>query len=293
MSHKRFPPLGGHILVPVSSIQQALAGLSLYTPSRRRGLLLRSAAERWVRLLGPRALPGRRVSITTMPIAGGWDGLEALLRREVGPFDAVAVHFRRRPHRPGAAILLLSHDRPLAFVKIGPDSGIENEQRVLALMDRSGRPPAFEAPLPLGLHTIGETRVAAMTVIPHSHHRPMARPPLAEVIEDVQHSLRHLPRPNTIPPHWQPMHGDLSPWNLRIDSAGRVILFDWEEAGFGPPGADEVYYAITSAALGFPRRAVAGAGDEAMGFWQTRLEQPKPNRLRKAMLGELRRLERR
>ena len=89
------------------------------------------------------------------------------------------------------------------------------------------------------------------------------------------------------------MHGDLSPWNLRMDSAGRSVLFDWEEAGFGPPGADEVYYTVTSAAVGLPRRTVTGPTGEPVAFWQTRFEKQGASRLREAVLRELSRLDRR
>lgn len=39
-----------------------------------------------------------------------------------------------------------------------------------------------------------------------------------------------------------PMHGDLTPWNLRVDRRGRGVLFDWEHAGYGPVDADLVRY---------------------------------------------------
>jgi len=225
-----------------------------------------------------------------IPIVEGWDRIEELLRRELGPFDAFAVHTRRRPHRPGAAVLLLLDGSPAAFVKVGLDSSIEHEHRVLTHLAGPGKPMAFEAPQPLGFFTVGEIRVAAMTVLPHHRHQPMVRPPLTTIIDDVQHALQQLPRPKDVPSHWVPMHGDLSPWNLRMDSTGHVILFDWEEAAFAPPRADEVYYAVTSAWLGFGRRTVAGPVTEAVSFWQARLEEHEPNRLRTALLHELSRL---
>lgn len=292
MRYKRFPPWVGHVFVPTSSTREALAGLSLYTPSRRRGLILRSSAEWMVRRFGPASLPGRAGDAPLISTVEGYDEVEELLHREVGIFDALAVHTRRLPHRPGAALLLLRDGDPVAFAKIGPDPSIEHESRVLLKLDRSGGPLVFEAPESLGIYSIGEIRVAVMTVLLHGSHRPVARPPLADVVADVQRALQHLPRPADAPGDWVPMHGDLSPWNLRADSAGRVVLFDWEEAGFGPPGADEVYYTAASAALGFPRPTVPGSANEAVRFWQTRLDVPGASKLRQSMLRELSRLER-
>jgi hypothetical protein len=291
VSYIRFPPLVGHIYVPTASTRAALAGLGLYTPCRRRGLILQSSAEWIVKQFGPAALPGRRAHAVPLSEVGDWDQIEGLLHDKLGAFDALAVHTRRLPHRPGAAMVLLLQGDPVAFVKIGTDSGIEHEHRVLSQLDRPGSSPAFEAPAPLGFHTIGETRVAVMTVLLNGRHRPIARPPLAAVVDGVQRALRHLVRPSGLPPHWLPMHGDLSPWNLRTDSAGRSVLFDWEEAGFGPPGADEVYYTATSAAVGLPRRVVAGATGEPVAFWQARFEKQGASRLRQAVLRELSRLD--
>ena len=292
MNYKRFPPWRGYIWVPMSSTDHALAGLSLYTPSRRRGLLLRFGAETLVRWFGPGWLPGNKTDSLPPSVDGGWEQIEALLQQQLGPFEAVAIHTRRRPHRPGATLLLLAGTHPVAFVKIGQDPGIKNEYQVLAHMDRSGPRTIFEAPLPLGLYELGENWVAAMTVLPHHRHRPMPRAPLAEVAADVRRTLRQLPRPEGTPAHWVPVHGDLSPWNLRVDADGRVILFDWEEAGFGPPGSDEVYYAITSVVLGLGRPAVVEATPEAVQLWRSRLEaRPIPGRLRRVLQRELLRLE--
>ena len=59
-----------------------------------------------------------------------------------------------------------------------------------------------------------------------------------------------LPRSDDIPAHWRTMHGDFVPWNLREDAGGRLWLLDWEDAGWGPPLADFVRYAVAYHALG-------------------------------------------
>jgi aminoglycoside phosphotransferase (APT) family kinase protein len=75
------------------------------------------------------------------------------------------------------------------------------------------------------------------------------------------------------------MHGDLTPWNLRQLGDGRLVLFDWEEAGWGPPGADEVLYRATASVL---RREPPGrlAAGEAAEFWQDRIRRKSGRRER-------------
>jgi aminoglycoside phosphotransferase (APT) family kinase protein len=62
------------------------------------------------------------------------------------------------------------------------------------------------------------------------------------------------------------MHGDLTPWNLRELPDGRLILFDWEDAAWGPPHADMVLYRCTDAAVRKRYRGVPDAG-EAARYW--------------------------
>lgn len=56
---------------------------------------------------------------------------------------------------------------------------------------------------------------------------------------------RVLPRPEETLENWLPLHGDLTPWNLRVDRRGRLWLIDWEFARWGPPLADLLRYAVT------------------------------------------------
>ena len=70
------------------------------------------------------------------------------------------------------------------------------------------------------------------------------------------------------------MHGDFAPWNLRRLRDGSLALIDWEDAGFGPPGADEVFYRATSAAL-WGHRPHRSEAREAVEFWRRRV-QPQP-----------------
>ena len=70
----------GHIRVPTSSRQAALAGLSLYTPWRRQGVGAQRVAWWLVWLLGPRALPGRRTFWVSPLGEGLWSELLARWR---------------------------------------------------------------------------------------------------------------------------------------------------------------------------------------------------------------------
>jgi thiamine kinase-like enzyme len=45
-----------------------------------------------------------------------------------------------------------------------------------------------------------------------------------------------------------PTHGDLAPWNLRRSPYG-LALFDWEAAGWRPPGHDVDHYRRACAEL--------------------------------------------
>ena len=94
-----------------------------------------------------------------------------------------------------------------------------------------------------------------------------------------------------IPSHWQPIHGDLVPWNLREDNEGQLWLLDWEDAGWGPPLADYVRYFVAYQSLRWSSghriadlmrvtlaREPTKVIEEAARFWlEHRNLQPMPN----------------
>jgi hypothetical protein len=50
-----------------------------------------------------------------------------------------------------------------------------------------------------------------------------------------------------------PTHGDLGPWNVRVDAAGRVSLVDWEDyRAVGLPWLDVLNLVLTAALIAFP-----------------------------------------
>ena len=121
----------------------------------------------------------------------------------------------------------------------------------------------------------------ASAPLPPGLHRPPRNPPLAAILEEVDAALTGLPRPLKTPDHWRPMHGDFAPWNLRQLRGGSLVLVDWENAGWAPPGADEVFYRATRAALlhGLVERCDTR---EAVQFWRERiLAQPENSRDRR------------
>ena len=48
---------------------------------------------------------------------------------------------------------------------------------------------------------------------------------------------------------WSPIHGDLTPWNLRTTETSGTWLLDWEWAKWGPPHADVLRFAVTYCSL--------------------------------------------
>ncbi len=268
--YKDFPPGWGHIKVPMSSRRAARAALALYGPSGARGVWAQRAATIAVAVFGPGALPGRAFAWT--PVGGPeWPALAEVLERELGSFDEVAGYDRLQVTRRGVAVLLLRDGAPLAFVKLGrgDDADLSNETRAMQAVWHH-RPRSFLAPQPLAAGSTGPWHYLASAPLPPGLHGPARRPPLADVLADIDTALGSLPRSSETPAHWRPMHGDFAPWNLRTLAGGGLALIDWEAAGWGPPGADRVFYEATSAALGRRRPAPCDMY-EAVEFWRQRV----------------------
>jgi hypothetical protein len=114
-----------------------------------------------------------------------------------------------------------------------------------------------------GWHWVGFHTIATRP------HAPVRRAPdgfFAEVTGLVE---AVVDRPSGTPGHWRGGHGDLTPWNLRRSGTG-AWLIDWEDAGWLPPGSDQVYFAAVVAALrGGPARTldIATEHPEAAERW--------------------------
>jgi Phosphotransferase enzyme family len=268
--YKDFPPGWGHIKVPVSSRRAALAGLTLYTPCLPRAVWAHRAARACVAIFGPTALLGR--SFPWVPMnQGNWLELSDVWRRELGAFDDVAGYSRLQASRTGFALLLLHKGSPVAFVKLrnGDCRSLVNEKHALEAVWRY-RPRAFQVPEPLQSGYAGGWHYLASAPRLSTVHRPPRNPPLGTILEEIEGALAGLPRPSEIPDHWRPMHGDFAPWNLRELRRGPLVLIDWEDAGWAPAGADEVFYRATRAAL---QHELAERCDarEAVQFWRARV----------------------
>lgn len=270
--YKNFPPGWNHLKIPTSSRRDALAGLALYAACRPRALLAQRMAWGWVKLFGPRALPGRAATWVPPVAAETWRELSEAWQARLGPFDAVAGYQRTQVDRPGLALLLLRRGRGLAFVKLrpGPSGPVDHEWLTLERVWRYG-PRAFRVPEPLFRGTAGGWVYAAFAALPAELHRVPTDPPLDAILAEIRGALATTPRGGGVPAHWEPMHGDFAPWNLRQTSARALYLVDWEGAAWAPPGADAVYYHATSTALSGVPPARADDHREAVEFWRARL----------------------
>lgn len=284
--YKDFPPGWNHILVPIESKAAAKAGLAMYTPCRRRGEAIQTLAWRGVDWFGPGILPGPTVEWSPPGPAERWDELLTRLGRLVGEIDGHVV-YERREQRPGVLLVLLRSGAPVAFVKLRlePDEAFANEARALELVAKSDH-PSFAAPQAMGSGMLDDWTYLVTSPLPAGRHRMLTGGPPPDLYRDVVGSLTGLERPQETPDHWQPMHGDLTPWNLRSFGNGPWLI-DWESAGWGPPHADEVLYRASAAALGRPVGSPPPQGiGEAVDHWRVEIRERAADRVRQGLPGE-------
>lgn len=267
--HKDFPPGWRHLSIPTSSKSAARAGLTMYTAGRTRGLIAQRAAWVVVGALGPWALPGRSRGWPVPFDDEVWAALLETWRRDLGAFDSHAIYRPRQSDRKGVALLLIDGERPRAFVKVRSDPArLKREERALGAMTCFG-PTEFTIPRVLAAGTVGPVGFLALSPMPARIHRPPHIDDLSSIAKEIQVGLAGMPRPPGIPAHFVPMHGDLTPWNLR-QSGDELFLIDWEDAGWGPPGADAVLFAAAVRALG-KLKSSGSYPAEAIDFWKDRI----------------------
>ena len=290
--YKRFPPGRGAVMIPLSSRANALAGLAMYSAVRPRAALAQRVARVGIRFLGPRILPGAATAWARPMADEVWAALQERWRHTLGVFDTAAVYERGHENRPGVALLLLRDGRPLAFIKVrSTDTGsLANEAEALREVWRA-RPRTFSVAEPLDDGEYEAWRYLAMAPLPPSLHRVPVDAPIQPILEELRAALASHPRPRDTPPHWQPMHGDFTPWNLRQLRPGVLTLVDWEYAGWGPPGADEVLYRASEAAV-TGRDPERSDMHEAIRFWTDRMSawsvtDDRDGRLVRSVLGAL------
>ena len=272
--YKTFPPRWQHIQVPLSSRGAALAALTLYAPCKPRGLWGQRLMWAAVAVLGPNALPGPPATLESPVEEDLWLELEGLLEREIGEFDSMAIYRRPQASRSGLAILLVHGRVPVAFVKLRQDAPQTLKREMQAIQSVvASEPQSFSVPEPIAWGGCRGWRYLALAPLPPWPHRPPKSPPIHAIAEEIQHGLDALPKPPKTPVHWRPMHGDFTPWNLRLIPGRVLFLLDWEDAGWGPPGADVVRYEASRATLR-DTRAKAIPYEEAITFWLDNIRPP-------------------
>jgi hypothetical protein len=150
------------------------------------------------------------------------------------------------PRQPGRRRLSLLYRgrHGSVVVKLGaPGDGIEHEADVLrVLMDEPL--PAIATPAVLAAGVIDADEPIAYVAtdgLGLDGQRPAIGEALVSFERDLAERLAVLPRPHGTPSDAVPVHGDLTPWNLRRTGRG-LALFDWEDAGWGPTGSDLAHY---------------------------------------------------
>lgn len=243
-----------------------MAAIALWPACRSSAVWARRLARAGVAVAGPRALPGRARSWSPPTGEVVWDRLVERWREAVGPVESWSVYERTQTARDGFAVLLLKGGLPLGFAKVRAAAApIAREWRAMKMV-RETNPRTFDVPEPLSTGEEDGWHWWLSRSLPVGLHRPPRDPPLEAISAEIGEALAPLPRPESAPAHWSPMHGDLTPWNLR-ESSGRLALVDWEDAGWAPPRADEVLYRSVVAALGGERRRVPDAR-EAIEYWR-------------------------
>ncbi|QXJ24371.1 phosphotransferase [Actinomadura graeca] len=259
-----------NVLIPARSRRGALAGVSLITRSKTVALAAQWALYGAVAAFGTRVVPGPRVRWEP---PGGPERWEALATR-VGPFDGLALYERPQASRTGLAAVLLRSGRPVGFLKLRDEPGeLDREERALSAFP-GGRAEGFRVPRVLDRGETAGWHWMVIEAMPPRPARPVRGVALEPLLTDLQRRLKEvLPRPQEVPAHWVPMHGDLTAWNLRHCGPGEPWLIDWEDAAWAPPGADLVYYEAThTTVFGKPSSPGAGRGHaEAAEFWLKRV----------------------
>lgn len=246
----------------VPGVRRAL----LHPAAGRRGRHLRTltGASDWRRRALDAVAFGRVAVAGTagLPPATGcwWPGLDAdrlatALRAEFPALVVVGAVAPRQPSRRRLSLLCHAAGNPLV-VKLGDATGaFETEHRALELLVADPL-PGIATPRPCGVGTLpvqaadGSTiAFVATAALALAAQRPAIGEALRTFESDLAGRLGTLTSPPSGASGLVPVHGDLTPWNLRRTGRG-LALFDWEGAGWGEPGSDLARYRSASAELG-------------------------------------------
>ncbi|MEP2372606.1 MAG: phosphotransferase [Ilumatobacter sp.] len=190
-----------------------------------------------------------------------WEELDDELRGTLPGLRLIGAVSPRQPGRERLSLLGHMTGNPVV-VKLGRDepggdSGLDRELRALELL--AGDPlPGIATPEPLdaGALRLADSAVDYLvtTSIALHRQRPAVDEPLRSFESDLGSRLNALSRTGTDADHDSdlvPVHGDLTPWNLRRTPRG-LALFDWEAAGWGAPGSDIALYRTASDSIRRP-----------------------------------------
>ena len=185
------------------------------------------------------------------------------------------VQLRSQWGKPRSSMLGLGRTaEPYAFITV--------ELQESAALHPSGSTATFRVPSLRDSDVRGPWLLRSFDPVPSFHRTPNWDPELVAAVAGEASQLLEdeIVRTVDTPPHWRPMHGDFVPWNLREDRGGTLWLLDWEDAGWGPPYADLVRYAVAHHSIRHPRapgiartvrRAFPNVSAEAMAeaaaFW--------------------------
>lgn len=221
-------------------------GIMVYGFGRRMPRLLHVALASLIRIPMLR-LAVAETQLEPAPVCGwsAWDVIRDEVQRQNGQGSLKWIHFRSQWDKARSNMLgLTAHGTPLCFLVIDTSSDMPA---------RASSCSSFRVPEHVATFSHEGWSVRQYEPLPN-FHRPAKWDPgkLRRVAEEVSVALeRVLHRPDGIPPHWRPMHGDYVPWNLREDHTGQLWLLDWEDTRWGPPHADLVRYIVAYHALGW------------------------------------------
>jgi Phosphotransferase enzyme family len=182
----------------------------------------------------------------------GIDQVEADLRTELPGLRLIGVATPRQSGRERISAVGRMTGNLVVVKLAGRDTTLEREGTVLDLLAANPL-PGIATPMPLaaGQLVVG-TDVATYlvtTAVALRHQRAAIDQPLRTFEADLAERLSSLPLSDTQSTDaghsgdLVPIHGDLTPWNLRRTTRG-LALFDWESAGWGEAGSDLAHYRV-------------------------------------------------
>ena len=220
----------------------------MYSPCATPVVFAQRALFVAVRILGSRALPGARDFRPDPVTEEIWDSFTSEWVSIFGRWNDIALYRRPQVGRSGCSVLLLRDGRGVGFLRILSDHVRAAREFDVMSGVHAANPLSFAVARPVGFGRSGGWSWIGTDSLPNyplgAVRSTRVRNRVASEITSILDQV--LPRPADVPSHWNGSHGDLSPWNLRTTIRGAVRVIDWEDAGYAPPGSDELYGALTA-----------------------------------------------